>query len=59
MSGTKDMTMRERLIQLGVLLPAQRLPEPGGEDRSPRPLPPRDGVQLSGKLQHLRDEERW
>jgi hypothetical protein len=30
---TKDLTMRERLIRAGVLLPAPRLPEPRGEDR--------------------------
>ncbi|NKE57973.1 type II toxin-antitoxin system prevent-host-death family antitoxin [Lentzea sp. PSKA42] len=27
--------------------------------RLPRPLPPRDGVQLSEKVQQMRDEERW
>lgn len=33
MSKTKDLTMRERLIRAGILLPAPRLPEPLGEDR--------------------------
>ncbi|MGW6931965.1 hypothetical protein ACWGE0_18060 [Lentzea sp. NPDC054927] len=30
---TTDLTMRERLIRAGVLLPAPRLPEPRAEDQ--------------------------
>ena len=33
MGRTKDMTMRERLVRAGVLLPAPRLPEPRAEDQ--------------------------
>ncbi|MGI5505385.1 hypothetical protein [Lentzea sp. CA-135723] len=33
MSKTKQLTMRERLIRAGVLLPAPRLPEPRAEDQ--------------------------
>ena len=35
MSKTQDLTMRERLIRAGVLLPAPRLPEPRAEDQAP------------------------
>jgi hypothetical protein len=31
---TKDLTMRERLVRAGVLLPAPRLPEPRAEDQA-------------------------
>ncbi|SES31703.1 hypothetical protein SAMN05216188_13267 [Lentzea xinjiangensis] len=34
MSKTADLTMRERLVRAGVLLPAPRLPEPSAEDRA-------------------------
>ena len=33
MSKTKDLTMRERLLRAGVLLPAPRVPEPRAEDQ--------------------------
>ncbi|WP_394616231.1 hypothetical protein JNUCC0626_42225 [Lentzea sp. JNUCC 0626] len=33
MSKTKELTLRERLIRAGVLLPAPRLPEPRAEDQ--------------------------
>jgi hypothetical protein len=33
MSKTKDLSMRERLLRAGVLLPAPRVPEPRAEDQ--------------------------
>ncbi|MFD4671604.1 hypothetical protein ACFWNN_17845 [Lentzea sp. NPDC058450] len=35
MSKTKELTIRERLVRAGVLLPAPRLPEPRAEDQVP------------------------
>ncbi|WP_434440096.1 hypothetical protein [Lentzea sp. E54] len=34
MGKSKDLTMRERLIRAGVLLPAPRVPEPRAEDQA-------------------------
>jgi len=34
MSKTKDLTVRERLIRAGVLLPAPRVPEPRAEGQA-------------------------
>jgi hypothetical protein len=37
MSRTKDLTVRERLVRAGILLPAPRLPEPRAEDQAQQP----------------------
>ena len=42
MSKTKDLTMRERLLRAGILLPAPRVPEPRAEDQV------RGGTRLGG-----------
>ncbi|GHH52091.1 hypothetical protein [Lentzea cavernae] len=36
MSKTKDLTVRERLVRAGILLPAPRLPEPREAPDEPR-----------------------
>lgn len=36
MSRTKDLTVRERLVRAGILLPAPRRPEPGEMRDEPR-----------------------
>ncbi|WP_275677350.1 hypothetical protein [Lentzea sp. CC55] len=33
MSKTSDLTLRERLLRAGILLPAPRVPEPRAEDQ--------------------------
>ncbi|WP_281199243.1 hypothetical protein [Lentzea jiangxiensis] len=33
MSKTNDLTLRERLLRAGILLPAPRVPEPRAEDQ--------------------------
>ncbi|SDG34017.1 hypothetical protein SAMN05216553_107233 [Lentzea fradiae] len=34
MSKNRDMTMRERLMRAGILLPAPQVPEPRSEDQA-------------------------
>jgi hypothetical protein len=33
MTNTKELTLRERLLRAGVLLPAPRVPQPRAEDQ--------------------------
>jgi len=42
-----------------LMLTANGLLVRGRGRRLPRPLPAREGVQLSDKVQQMRDEERW